>query len=105
MLKTNANSAPASWGGKPAKLTGTVRYAMPKTRVITIDEVPDPPVGSRSRYEHLYAQIVALEPGKALELTFSSASHADYAKSRFKKFLGASRSENGATRYFWIEKV
>lgn len=78
-------------------------------------EVPDPPSGSRSYWTEAYDKMRALPDGKAMKLQFGSESHASYARTRLKKLAEAdkshgkvfssSRSVDGLTRYFWLEKA
>ncbi len=62
--------------------------------------------------EELYAKIGQLKTGTALKAEFESDKHGDYARTKLrslakkeKKFMSSSRSEDGKTRYFWLEKL
>lgn len=94
--------------GIPAK-----RYGAPKAAVVAMSVVPDPPVTERNGYaDMLYKQISGLKLGSALKVEFEASSQADYVRAKLrtkakadKQFLSSSRSEDGKTRYFWLEKL
>lgn len=89
------------------------RYAAPKTGVVAMDQVPEPPMSGRTGIAHaLYVQITALRPGSALKAEFETEAHADYVRGKLrnkakvdKRFMSSSRSADGKTRYFWLEKL
>lgn len=88
------------------------RYGRPAVSVVKMDEVPAPPAATLCVADELYTQICGLCAGVALSATFDSEGHGDYVRGRLRakakkagKFMSSSRSEDGKTRYFWIEEV
>lgn len=89
------------------------RHAAPKSSVVTMADVPEPPLTGRSGIsDALYAQIAALKPGSALKVEVETEQHGDYIRGKLRKkakadkqFMSSSRSADGKTRYFWLEKL
>jgi hypothetical protein len=81
--------------------------------VIAMADVPPPPVTGHSGFaEALWAQICALKVGAALQVEFEASTHADYVRGKLrarakklKQFLSSSRTLDGKTRFFWLEKA
>jgi lipoprotein-anchoring transpeptidase ErfK/SrfK len=89
------------------------RYGAPITAVVAMDAVPEPPPRNGSIAETLYAQIKELPAStRALKVEFETSEHADYVRTKLrslakkaKLFMSSSRSTDGKTRYFWLEKL
>ena len=94
--------------GVPSK-----RYAVPTVDVVNMQDVPEPPLTQRTGIaDALYEKVKALKPNTALKAEFETEQHADYVRSRLrtkakedKRFMSSSRSVDGRTRYFWLEKL
>lgn len=89
------------------------RYSEPHVMgAVGMDGVPAPALAGRVGIgDRLYAQICKLKRGMALEVRFETCKHAEYTRGRVRKkakddgqFLSSSRSDDGCTRYFWLEK-
>lgn len=88
------------------------RYVKPETAVVTMEQVPQPPPRNGSIAEELYVQIGELKTGNALRALFENEKHGDYVRGKLrnlakkdKQFMSSSRSADGLTRYFWLEKL
>lgn len=88
------------------------RFGKPVLAVVKMDEVPEPPPRNGSIAEELYAQIGGLKMGTALRAEFESDKHGDYVRGKLrgmakknKQFMSSSRSADGKTRWFWLEKL
>jgi len=88
------------------------RYGKPAIGVVTMQDVPEPPPRNGSIAEELYVQIAALKPGTAVKVAFESEQHGDYVRSKLRgkakkdgRFMASSRTLDGKTRYFWLEKL
>jgi hypothetical protein len=98
--------------GRP-RSGAVVRHAPPKVSVVTMADVPEPPLGGNAGVaDELYRQLRNLKPETAIKAEFVCKKNADYVKAKLKKlakadklFLSASRSVDGKTRYFWFEKL
>jgi hypothetical protein len=71
-----------------------------------------PPPGRGFLADEIYAQVGQLKAGTAIKVEFETETHANYIRSKLRvkakkdgKFMSSSRSEDGKTRYFWIEKL
>jgi hypothetical protein len=89
-----------------------VRYGAPKVGVVTMDAVPEPPPRNGSVGESLYAEISKLKPGTALKAEFENEKNAEYVRGKLrslakkdKQFMSSSKSADGKTRWFWLEKL
>jgi hypothetical protein len=79
------------------------RHAPPQVSVVTMDEVPEPPMtGRTSVAEDMYRQLRSLKAASAVKAEFANEKHGDYVKAKLKKmakadklFLSASRSADG----------
>ena len=111
-----AKAAAAVVGGETDKRKGNSvpmrRYGKPGVAVVTMDDVPEPPPRNGSVANELYIQISGLKMGTALRVDFESDKHGDYVRGKLrskarkdKQFMSSSRSEDGKTRYFWLEKL
>ncbi len=88
------------------------RYGKPVIVVVKMDDVPEPPPRNGSIADELYVQIGSLKLGTALRVDFESEKHADYVKGKLrskakkdKQFMSSSRTADGKTRFFWLEKL
>lgn len=106
---TGTKLAVETGGGKrvPSK-----RYAKPAIAVVKMDDVPQPPPRNGDIAAELYEQIGRLKMGTALCASFENEAHAEYVKGKLRnkarddrQVLGASRSADGKSRYFWLEKL
>lgn len=76
-------------------------------------DVPEPPTTERSGIsDALWVQLSALKPGAALKVEFEADQHASYVRGKLrakakvnKQFLSSSRTADGKTRFFWLEKL
>jgi hypothetical protein len=109
----NAISNTAVGGGRALNRVPSKRYGPPKVCTVTMAQVPEPPMTqSQGIAEALWQQIVSLKTGTAVKAEFEADKHADYVRTKLrsrakknKQFLSSSRSEDGKTRYFWLEKA
>jgi hypothetical protein len=99
-------------GGRASNRVPSNRYARPETAIVKMDEVPEPPPRNRPVAEQLYLQVRELGQGNALKASFESEKHGEYVRGKMramakkeKKFLSSSRTADGKTRYFWLEKL
>lgn len=83
---------------------------MPAVAAVAMEDVPEPNVRNNGIAAPLYAQIAALESG-ALKVSFETKGHASYVLTKLRKIakkeghdLLSSRSADGKTRYFWLQK-
>lgn len=101
-----ANLSKSNKGGQ------RVGLPTPKSSVVGMQEVPDPPASrSREKYGRIWEQIGELKPGKALRVDFESSKQALYVRGILRKkakaegvFLSSSRTADDLTFYFWLEK-
>ena len=96
---------------RKANYVPSKRCGPPKVGVVTMAEVPDPPRNG-SIADALYVRVGALKPGSALKAEFESEAHGDYVRGKLRgkakkdrQFMSSSRSADGLTRYFWLEKL
>lgn len=107
------NKTTAVGGGSIKRSVPSKRHSAPKVCTVTMDQVPESPLSGRTGIaDALWAQIMALKAGAALKAEFESDAHASYVRGKLrakakdaKKFLSSSRSPDGKTRYFWLEKL
>lgn len=99
-------------GGVSTRRVPSKRYAKPSVAVVKMDDVPEPPSRNGSIAEDLYAKICELKLGTALRAEFENEKHGDYVRGKLrrmakkdKQFMSSSRSADGKTRYFWLEKL
>ena len=84
---------------------------MPTVSTVSLDEIPEPTRGGQEGIAAaLYVQIAELKKG-ALKVDFDSEGHAAYVLTKLRKIakkegaeLLSSKSRDGKTRYFRIEK-
>jgi hypothetical protein len=108
--KERSMAGMAVGGGRANNRVPSRRYGMPVVSVVEMDEVPDPCHRGAGIAAPLYAQIVELKHG-ALKVDFETEGHASYALTRLRKIakkekanLLSSKSADGKTRWFWLEK-
>jgi hypothetical protein len=99
--------------GRKHNMPPTKRHGAPTVSVIAMQDVPEPPAGrGGSIGEELYRKVKALQTGQAVKADFETEKHGEYVRTKMrslakkdKLFLSSSRSTDGRTRYFWLEKL
>jgi len=100
-------------GGRANNRVPSKRYGMPVVSTVAIDEVPEPVRRDAGIAAPLYAQIAELRPGlRALRVDFETEGHASYVLTKLRRIakkegaeLLSSKSGDGKTRFFWLEKL
>jgi hypothetical protein len=108
--EAKAKSTAVLGGGKVGRYEA---LPMPTLTEVTMADVPQPPMDSyRGKYEAVWERILALRGDRAVCAVFAHERQAKAVKASFKKkakaigkFLSTSRSHDGLTWYFWLEKA
>lgn len=89
------------------------RYAAPSIITVAMEQVPESATPERAPISaEIYRQLVGLPAGQALRVGFESDNHASYVRGKLRnlakkdgRFVSSSRSADGKTRWFWLEKT
>lgn len=105
------NATVVAGGGRANNRVPSKRYGMPAVSVVEMDEVPEPCHRDAGIAGPLYAQIAELKDG-ALKVDFETEGHASYVLTKLRRIakkedvnLLSSKSADGKTRWFWLEKL
>jgi hypothetical protein len=109
MKTTAATSQKSVVNGPLTQFNREDRCAL--AREVPMDQVPDPPVGSRSgRWTAIYSRVAALKPRMALEIPCPNAKDATYGRTQLRsmakkngRILSTSRNADSTLLYAWLE--